>query len=85
MSLVINEKWESPRYVFDGQRVVAPHVHDGKPGGLWCEVIVAAGHHARVVNKEFGVDRWFHIDHLRIATPPGPLALKRLKDPEVLP
>lgn len=81
MSLVINDKWEPPSHVYDGQRVIAPYVHEGKRGGLWCEVVVAAGYHARVVNKEFGFDRWFRIDSLRVETPKGPRALKRLRDP----
>lgn len=82
MALIVNEEWEPPSYVWEGQRVVAPHVHEGRRGGLWCEVVVAAGNHARVVNEKFGVDRWFHIDSLRVETPRGPRALKRLRDPE---
>lgn len=82
MSLIINEKYQPPSYVSEGQRVAIPYVHEGKVTGLWCEVIVAAGNHARVSNKEFGVDHWFRIDSLRIETPKGPRALKRLQDPE---
>jgi len=82
MTLAINEKWDSPRYVHDGQRVVAPHVHDGKVVGIWCVVAVAAGDHARVINEKLGIDRWFRVDCLRIETPRGPRALRRLTDPE---
>jgi hypothetical protein len=81
VSLVINEEWEPPNYVYDGQKVVAPYTHEGKRRGLWCKVAVAAGNHARVVNKEFGVDRWLPIACLRVETPRGPRALKRLRDP----
>jgi len=34
--------------------------------GVKCSVSVAAGYHARVVNEERKIDRWFHIDQLRV-------------------
>lgn len=82
MGLVINEEYQPPSYVWEGQLVAIPYVHEGKLVGLWCEVVVAAGNHARVMSKKYGVDRWFHIDSLRVETPRGPRALKRLRDPE---
>jgi hypothetical protein len=81
MSLVVNDEWCVPRFVFDGERVVAPYTHEGKRGGLWCVVACAAGNHARVVNEKYNVDRWFDIDDLRIPVPAGEQALKRLRDP----
>ena len=80
-TLIINERYQPPRYVYEGQRVCAPYVHEGKLCGLWCEVIVAAGDHARVTNMKVDFDRWFRIDDLRVETPRGPRALKRLRDP----
>jgi hypothetical protein len=80
--LAINEKYQPPTYVWEGLRVMAPFVHEGKRVGLWCVVVVAAGDHARVMNTTVGFDRWFRIDHLRVETPRGPRALKRLLDPK---
>lgn len=81
MPLVINEKYQPPSYVSEGMRVLIPFVHDGKPVGLWCNVIVAAGNHARVRNERYDVDKWFRLDDMRVETPRGPRALKRLRDP----
>lgn len=81
MGLIINEAYQPPDYVWEGQRVIVPYVHEGKLIGLWCNVTVAAGDCARVANEKFGVDRWFRIDSIRIETPRGPRALKRLRDP----
>lgn len=82
MRLVINEKFQPPSYVCEGMRVAIPFVHEGKVVGLWCDVVVAAGNHARVMNERYGVDKWFDIEDLRIETPRGPRALRRLRDPE---
>lgn len=81
MPLVINEKYQPPSYVSDGMRVLIPFVHHGKTGGLWCNVIVAAGNPARVRNERCDVDKWFHLDDMRVETPREARALRRLRDP----
>jgi len=80
--LAINEKWQPPSYVNEGQAVLVPHVLDGRVVGLRCIVVVAAGDHARVTNEKFGVDKWFRVGNLRVEMPRGPRALRRLTDPE---
>ena len=64
--LVVNDRYEAPRWVEDGMAVLAPCVVDGKPGGIRCKVLVAAGYHARVVNEKHGLDHWYAIEDLRI-------------------
>lgn len=62
--------FETPRYVSEGQRVVAPFPSEEAPDrGLWCVVSCAAGDHARGAHSRRGFTRWFHISQLRIATP----------------
>ena len=56
-----------PRWAEEEMRVIAPFPTEEKPRqGAWCKVAVAAGHHARVVNSKLGIDRWFHLDDLRV-------------------
>jgi hypothetical protein len=56
-----------PRWAEDGMRVIIPFPTEEKPRqGLWCKVAVAAGNHARVVNAERGIDRWFPLYDLRV-------------------
>lgn len=69
--MVINEKYDRPLWVYDGQAVIAPYrqtigPNEGKWTGLRCVVACAAGAHARVVNEKYGFDAWFQVDQLRI-------------------
>lgn len=79
--LKVTEKWVIPSYVNEGDAVIAPYLKEGKPAVMPCVVIVAAGNHARIENKERGFAKWFHIEDLRIESPKGPRALRRLRDP----
>jgi hypothetical protein len=79
--LKITEKWVMPKFVNEGDQVVAPCLVESKPAALLCVVTVAAGNMARVENKERGFARWFDIEDLRIESPKGPRALRRLRDP----
>lgn len=80
--LNITEKWVMPTYVFEGQTVVVPYLHEGKRRAIPCVVVVAAGNHARVSNDELKLDRWFDLEDMRVEAPAGPRALRRLKDAE---
>jgi hypothetical protein len=80
--LKVTEKWVMPRFVNEGDRVIVPYMHEGKRAALLCVVIVAAGNHARVENKERGFTRWFDIEDMRIEAPRGPRALRRLMEAE---
>lgn len=64
--LVVNARFEAPRWVEDGMDVIIPCLHDGKRTGLYCKVLVAAGNHARVANPKYGIDHWYDIEELRI-------------------
>lgn len=66
MGLVENERFVAPAYVDEGMIVIAPFVHKGKPTGLRCEVVCAAGRHARVANPLYKFERWFEIGDLRV-------------------
>lgn len=56
-----------PRWCEDGMRVLIPFPTAEKPRqGLWCKVTVAAGNHARVVNEEWGIDRWYPLANLYV-------------------
>lgn len=56
-----------PRWVEDQMIVLIPFPTATKPRrGLRCRVVAAAGYHARVVNDSWNIDRWFHINDLRV-------------------
>lgn len=62
--LVGNDRFLRPLYVNEGDVVVAPW--SKKNVGIRCVVACAAGQHARVVNVKHHLNRWFHINDLRI-------------------
>lgn len=51
-----------PLYVNDGDRILVPY-HNG---GVVCRVICSAGTDARVVNKNFNIDKWIDIRECRV-------------------
>jgi hypothetical protein len=65
-------KYVAPRWVEEKMTVIAPfqgiEASDAVRTtlGVKCSVIVAAGNHARVINEKHNVDRWLHIDDLRV-------------------
>lgn len=68
------------RWVEEGMSVWLPwNKAASKPGrtesgtALRCTVAVAAGHHARIVNSEYGVDGWYPISFLYVP-PDAPAA-----------
>ncbi len=70
---VEKKRYVAPRWVDEGMEVLIPwDKANNAPGfdrsgtACRCKVVVAAGHHARVVNAARGVDRWYHIDNLFI-------------------
>lgn len=79
--LKITEKWVMPLFVNEGDQVIVPYLHEGKSAAILCVVTVAAGTMGRVENKERGFARWFDIEDMRIESPKGPRALRRLRDP----
>lgn len=62
-------KYEAPKYVDEGDRVIMRWPSDVDPRrGLVVVVECACGSVARVVNRRRGVDTWVPIDELRIQT-----------------
>jgi len=62
--------YQAPAWIADGMTVWIRWDRE-KGTALRCKVACAAGYHARVVNEQYGVDRWFHIDNL-LVPPDGP-------------
>ncbi len=56
--------YDTPRYVDNGQDVIAPYGNCGT--GIRCTVECAAGNHARVVNETYHFDKWVHVSNLRV-------------------
>ncbi len=54
----------SPRWVEEGMSIIAPY--NDKGIGIKCNVTVATGDHARVVNQKYGFDHWFPLHALRV-------------------
>jgi len=57
----------APAWVEDGMTVWI-RWNGEKRTVLLCKVACAAGHHARVVNELYGVDKWLHIDSLLVTS-----------------
>lgn len=63
-----------PRWAEDGMRVLVPigllpkAIRGDKPQthGLWCNVVMAAGHHARIANEKYGVNQIVALDDVRV-------------------
>jgi len=75
-----DRNYVEPRWVSDGMVVYLPwNKETNRPGysasgtALRCTVAVAAGHHARIVNSKYGVDRWYPLTALYVP-PDSPAA-----------
>lgn len=66
------KSYSYPTFVNPGMKVWAPLKEVDSPMGyiqiipIACEVVQAAGDHARVVNKEQNYDKWLSIYDLRV-------------------
>lgn len=61
--------WREPDWLSDGDDVWLPVSRDddsGKTRVVKCRVAVAAGDHARIVNEERNIDRWFALRSLLV-------------------
>ena len=59
------KRLEVARYAFDGETVFVPVLW---PDGVWhlvaARVVCAAGNHARMVNENRLLDRWFDVNNI---------------------
>lgn len=64
----------APQWVDVGMTVMIPYREFCPPEererhartGVRCTVVAAAGYHARIENKQYGIDVWKHIDNLLV-------------------